>query len=79
MSNFSPELAKVVANIFELTPDQIHADMSPETVDRWDSLTHLQLISAVEKSFAMRLTMEEIQSIDNLATLATLVQARAAA
>jgi len=48
-------------------------ELTPEDIGLWDSLNHLRLVTAVENAFDIKLTMSEIQSIDNIAKLDELV------
>jgi acyl carrier protein len=44
-------LEDVVARVFGVERDRVNDDSSPETVEGWDSMGHLNLISALEKDF----------------------------
>ncbi len=57
------------------------ADISPELArdddDRWDSLSHLRLITALEESFSARFTMDEIEGIQTVSDIEKLLSERA--
>jgi acyl carrier protein len=42
---------------------------SPEDIEEWDSLAHVNLLAAVEQAFGVRFTADEMGNIDGVATL----------
>ncbi|WP_312389433.1 acyl carrier protein [Chryseobacterium sp.] len=64
------EILAKLTTIFhdELDNDEIvlHFDTTAEDIEEWDSLSHIQLIVAVEKAFKVRFTSSEIQSWNNV-------------
>ena len=56
-------LTSLFADVMGIDEREVTAALSREDDDRWDSLNHLRLITAVEEAFGIRLTMEEIENI----------------
>ena len=69
------KLRAIAAEIFEVDVKHIDLAMSPDDIDRWDSLNHLRLITEVENTFTVRLTMQQIQRINSLNDIAVIVSA----
>jgi acyl carrier protein len=63
----------VAAAVFDLPVDSLRAESSPETVEAWDSLGHLNLMLAVEEETGIRLSPEETMDIASLADLVALL------
>ena len=51
-------------------------DTTANDIEGWDSLTHIQLIVAVEKHFNIRFTSLEIMNFKNVGDMCRLVQFR---
>lgn len=67
------ELLKQVNTIFIDTLDNdevlIQETTTANDIDEWDSLTHIQLVVAIEKYFKIRFTSLEIQSWNTIGNL----------
>ena len=56
----------VMAQIFNIEAVMIAEDSSPESIERWDSLRHMQLILAIEDEFDVRFDDEDIPELLSL-------------
>ena len=72
------DLLKQINEIFRVTLDNEEVVIEDTTqatdVDEWDSLTHIQLVVAIEKHFKIRFTSKEIQSWKNIGELINCIQ-----
>ncbi len=57
---------EVVAETFDLDPEDIGPDASAQTLAAWTSLAHLRLMTNVEQAFGLRLTMDEMTAMTNV-------------
>ena len=57
------KLEEIIAKNFELDPSQIKKEMTPADIETWDSLSQLNLISAIEKEFQIKLEIDEIFTV----------------
>jgi acyl carrier protein len=68
-------------NIFRDILDEDSLNLTRETtandVDGWDSLTHIQLIVAIEKKYKVKFSSKEILSWNNVGELLDSLQAKA--
>ena len=72
------DILKKVNDIFiDVLDDEeivIDATTTADDVDEWDSLTHIQLIVAIEKSFGLRFTSQEIQGWKNVGEMLNCIE-----
>lgn len=74
------DILKQVQDIFrDILDDEniILSDASTaEDIEDWDSLTHIQLIKAIEKNFSIRFTSREILSWNNVGEMLDCIKSK---
>jgi acyl carrier protein len=60
------KLTPIARTVFE-SPELVLTDeMSSETMDKWTSLSFMQLLTAIEQEFGFRFKMMELLSLKNM-------------
>ena len=71
---------QVLSRVREIAGDvlqaEVTADSSPETVESWDSVHHLNLVLALEEEYGFEFSPEEMDQAKTVGSLALLVSAR---
>jgi acyl carrier protein len=62
-------IKKIISIVFEIDESQITNFSSPENVENWDSLGHLNLIVALEEEFELKFTDDEISEMLNFSLI----------
>ncbi len=52
---------------------QINPDSSPQNIENWDSVRHLNLVLALEQDFSLQFEPEEIDQLNNVGEIVTVV------
>ena len=65
MENIEKKLKNVFSVVFELDPNFINENSSPDNIDNWDSLKHMMLISALEEEFDIQFSDQEMLELLN--------------
>lgn len=59
MSSLRERCLEIVAEVMEVDAESINDDANPDTIDNWDSLSHVQLVIKLEKEFGIAISPEE--------------------
>jgi acyl carrier protein len=70
------EVRRIVADIFNVPLEEVNAGSSSDVIDSWDSLQHLNLVLALEQSFEMEFTPEEIEKMLSVESIVRLLEAK---
>ena len=60
------KIKEVFSNIFGIPLNEINGQTSPDTIENWDSINHMKLITALEEEFDIEFTDEEILEMQNV-------------
>jgi acyl carrier protein len=64
------------ADIFQVPAGEITPASSPETIESWDSVQHLNLVLALEERFGVQFEPEEMDQMKNIGAIAGLVESK---
>ena len=60
-----PEIVEMFDELFQVS-DGLTLQTKRADIDRWDSLQHVALVSAIESDFKISLTMDEMMEIETI-------------
>jgi len=63
----------IAADVFAVDAKTLRADSSPEQVEAWDSVQHLNLVLALEERYRIQFEPEEMEGMNNLGRIAALL------
>lgn len=76
------EIQEKVTHIFRTVFNEPTLEINPATtandVDAWDSLSHLNMISAVEKAFEVKFKLKDLVKLKNVGDLLNTIEAKLA-
>jgi acyl carrier protein len=58
-----PRVARVFSRTFAVPAEDIASGTGPDDVPKWDSLGHMNMVSALEKEFGLRFKADEIMEM----------------
>jgi len=75
-SSIFDQIRTLASDLFAIPPSQIDNASSPETIESWDSVQHLNLVLALEEKFHLQLMPEEIEQMKTVGDVVKLVEGK---
>ncbi len=67
-------LTSVFRKVFNNTNININRSTTSSDIDQWDSITHLELITATEEEFGIEITGFDVMGLNDVGDLLDLIQ-----
>ena len=59
--------------VFEISTGEINDESSPDTIESWDSLKHMNMVVALEEEFNVQFTDDNIAELINMKLIKTVL------
>ena len=74
MRNILDELQPIFHDIFDDASIVVTENTNASMIEDWDSLSHIRLVAAIEKHFAVKFALGELQGLKNVGDMIELIQ-----
>ena len=78
MTTSLPELGSVFKQVFDDDSIELTRETTADDIDDWDSLTHMNLVIALELKFKIKFALGELQRMKNVGDMLDLVNRKLA-
>lgn len=72
--DLTAEICEIAANVLDVSPETVRAAGDLEQVENWDSLHQLNLMLALEESFGVQLSPDDLGALSHVDTIRELVE-----
>jgi acyl carrier protein len=72
-NSIAERLTEIFREVFENDSIVVHREMTARDIEGWDSLTHLRLVLAIERRFALRLPSTKVAGLKNVGDMMDLI------
>lgn len=69
------KLNEVFQDVFDDDSITVNAETTADDIEDWDSLEHINLVSAVEKEFGIKFTMAQVVGMKNVGEMVDVILA----
>lgn len=59
------KIKDIIASVFGVDPKDVDDNASPDTIENWDSIRHMNLVVALEEEFEIEFDDEELVDMVN--------------
>ncbi|GAA3607123.1 acyl carrier protein [Flavivirga amylovorans] len=69
-------ISGVLESTLEHTNFEMHDELTAKDVDGWDSLSHMIIITKIEKAFNIKFKLRDLNKLKNMGSLVSVIQSK---
>jgi acyl carrier protein len=69
-------LKRILSEILEHNNFEIVDELTAKDVDGWDSLSHMMIITQIEKDFGIKFKLRDLNKLNNVGALIDVIQSK---
>ena len=70
------KLEDIFKNVFDIDSLVLDDDITADDIDEWDSLSHIQLMLAIEKAFDIKFTSREMKELADVGEMVSCIKSK---
>lgn len=70
------QIRTLASDLFAIPASRIDSTSSPESIESWDSVQHLNLVLALEEKFHLQLMPEEVEQMKTIGDVVKVVEGK---
>jgi len=70
---------RIVSDVLQIALEKVTPETSPDNVETWDSIQHLNLVLSLEQEFGIQFSPEEIEQLLSVDLITAFVEEKAVA
>jgi acyl carrier protein len=78
MGNILEDLQPLFRDVLDQPKLRITRESNSSNVDGWDSLAHINLVTAIEQEFDIKFTIDDLLALTNVGEMADLMETKLA-
>jgi len=60
------KILNILSEVFDTDITEDKLEFTPEDIENWDSITHMELMSILEETYDIELDVEDIMEMDSI-------------
>lgn len=75
-TNVLDQVRTIASDIFAVPLAGVQSDSTPQTIESWDSIQHLNLALTLEEKFNVQLSPEEIEQMRSIGQISRMIETK---